>query len=410
VLTADLVRAKRSGGELVLIGMSSQLRERALAMAKEMLDAAALHVGRTREELELALTSVEASVREQRVKDGLIKLVSDRSDFGTTEELDPEIVRKAVFTRAASARRAAAPGAIFDRQSVLADAASELGAGSDVIERALFADLRGAQTLRAFDSISPAGLVAAYERGQAQAVLLRATKVVLTVTATSAGATRALFRRLKFLQLLYEIMPVEGGYRVVIDGPLSLFDAAIRYGQKLALVLSVLDGCEAYQLEAHLRWGKERTPLVFKLASTDRGASPRAQADEPPLSEEVEALLRAFDRMGGAWRAAPSRAILHLPGQGLSVPDLVFSRGKEKVYLEVMGYWSRDAVFRRIDLVERGMSERILFAVSSRLRVSEELLDDCASAALYVYKGTMSARAVAERLETLTGKRPRVPR
>jgi hypothetical protein len=47
----------------------------------------------------------------------------------------------------------------------------------------------------------------------------------------------------------------------------------------------------------------------------------------------------------------------------------------------------------------------MLFAVSSRLRVSEELLDEHASSALYVYKGTMSARAIAERLERLAGAR-----
>ena len=39
--------------------------------------------------------------------------------------------------------------------------------------------------------------------------------------------------------------------------------------------------------------------------------------------------------------------------------------------------------------------------MSSRLRVSEEVLEEDASGALYVYKGTMSARAVAERLESL---------
>ncbi len=66
-----------------------------------------------------------------------------------------------------------------------------------------------------------------------------------------------------------------------------------------------------------------------------------------------------------------------------------------------MGFWSRDAVFRRIELCEAGLGAAILFAVSSRLRVSEELLDDESSAGLYVYKKTMSARAIEKRLDTL---------
>jgi hypothetical protein len=66
-----------------------------------------------------------------------------------------------------------------------------------------------------------------------------------------------------------------------------------------------------------------------------------------------------------------------------------------------MGYWSRAAVWKRVELVQAGLSQRILFAVSARLRVSEAVLDGELPGALYVYKRTMSARAIAERLEEL---------
>jgi hypothetical protein len=96
---------------------------------------------------------------------------------------------------------------------------------------------------------------------------------------------------------------------------------------------------------------------------------------------------------------------------GLCVPDLVFERRREgakreRVYLEVMGYWSRAAVWKRVELVRAGLGERILFAVSSRLRVSEDVLDADLPGALYVYKQTISARAVAERVDSLSGAAP----
>jgi hypothetical protein len=97
------------------------------------------------------------------------------------------------------------------------------------------------------------------------------------------------------------------------------------------------------------------------------------------------------------------------------VPDLVFQAtgadGKPVVvYLEVMGYWSRAAVWQRVELVQAGLRERVLFAVSSRLRVSEEVLDGDLPGALYVYKGTMSARTVLERLDVLSSaKTKRAP-
>ena len=64
-----------------------------------------------------------------------------------------------------------------------------------------------------------------------------------------------------------------------------------------------------------------------------------------------------------------------------------------------MGYWSRAAVWSRVELVQAGLGKRIVFAVSSRLRVSEDVLDGELPGSLYVYKGTMSARAIAERLD-----------
>ena len=84
------------------------------------------------------------------------------------------------------------------------------------------------------------------------------------------------------------------------------------------------------------------------------------------------------------------------------MPDLVFTHGDgRRVYLEVLGFWSRAAVWRRVELVEAGLSERILFAVSERLRVSEEVLDAELPGQLYVYKGVISAATVANRLDAM---------
>ena len=87
------------------------------------------------------------------------------------------------------------------------------------------------------------------------------------------------------------------------------------------------------------------------------------------------------------------------------MPDLRFShRGGEVIWLEVLGYWSRDAVWRRVELVQQGLPEKLLFAASQRLRVSEQVLDEHPSGALYVYKGSLSAKAVLERLERLRSR------
>jgi uncharacterized protein len=109
--------------------------------------------------------------------------------------------------------------------------------------------------------------------------------------------------------------------------------------------------------------------------------------------------------LGSGWRIDRDPAVLDLPGIGLCVPDLAFERSiggcVSRVHLEVMGFWSREAVWRRVDLVRAGLPHRILFAVSRGLRVSEEILDDVSTAALYVFTRVLGARAVLSRLDAL---------
>ncbi len=125
------------------------------------------------------------------------------------------------------------------------------------------------------------------------------------------------------------------------------------------------------------------------------------------LPDEVETLLARFDGRNGKWTASRADELVDLPGVGLCVPDLAFTHRDtgEIVLLEVMGFWSRDAVWKRVELVEAGLPQKILFAVSSRLRVSEAVLEDDAPGALYVYKGAMSAAQIEKKLDALVARR-----
>jgi predicted nuclease of restriction endonuclease-like RecB superfamily len=152
--------------------------------------------------------------------------------------------------------------------------------------------------------------------------------------------------------------------------------------------------------------------VAFRAAgAADQGgtrAAVAADPERPALPDEIAALLvRLAAREEGPWVAAPATVILDLPGAGLCVPDLVFTprRGRgAPVYLEVLGFWSREAVWRRVELVERGLPHRILFAVSKHLRVSEAALDDELPGSLYVYARTLDARAILERVERLAAR------
>ncbi len=369
-------------------------------MAQAYLDIAEGHLDKTREDFDTRCKSVDVHVRDRKLAAGLLKLVLDRCDFEVSADIDPPLLREAVFKEASRQRQAAEQALRFDRGFVMSEAGKQFGLPVDEVDRLLYADLKGAHRLVSFESISPTHLVDLYEKRQGQGVLLKATRVAVSVRSMNPGSYRRLFHKLKFLGLLHVIRPLEkGGYLIDIDGPFSMFRSVTKYGIKLAMLVPALDECGRWKLDAEVLWGKEKQLLTFHLEGGGDGETAEHDAASRP-ADDVAVLVERFDALETEWMVAPSTDILELPGVGLCIPDLQFVHNGtgEVVYLEVMGFWSRDAVWKRVELVEAGLPQRVIFAVSKRLRVSEQVLPTDLPGSLYVYKGVMSASRLAELL------------
>ena len=397
MLTADLVVARRHKGELRLKKLDAKARLRAEEIAAAYVAAVDGLKDVRRGDVMAALDEVIVPARDRKVALGLRKLLLDRCEFSTPEGIDPAELRRRVFEQSAARRREQGD---IDADALLAEVGAELGLSAEQASECLYADLREAHRLMSFASVAAPTLVEGWELANLQAALLRATRVVATVEA-STEQLRFLFRKIKFRRLLHQIEPTPKGCRITLDGPLSLFSQSTKYGLALALVLPSILACDRYRVDAELAWGKRRERLSLSLEGKGRGA----QTGNVELPAEVATLLRRVNDGKSAWTAEPAAKVLDLPGVGLCVPDLRCSHGDsgEIVYFEALGYWSRDAVWKRVELVEAGLPYKIVFGVSTRLRVSESVLDDELPGALLVYKGSISEKHLVEKLDSLLG-------
>src|SRR5690606_28242892 len=137
------------------------------------------------------------------------------------------------------------------------------------VEEALYADLKAEQRLVEVDLPEPRALLERYDLALAQAVLLRARQAVITMEGADPKRVRQLFRIVKFHRLMHRAERVEGGLRIVLDGPLSLFRQTQRYGLQMALVLPSLAHAERWRLEADVAWGDQKRDLQFVVSSDD---------------------------------------------------------------------------------------------------------------------------------------------
>lgn len=399
MLTADLVRPVYRKEGMRVPRLQGNARARAHQLSMEMLAVANQSVGLTRMEFDEALEE-RAPPNERLLWRGLKKLLEDRCTFEVNAVIDPIELRSRLFAKASAFRT----DQLLDdsaRTRLLEELARELLTDAMSVEASLFADLKPAQRLQTVERCDADDLLLRYELGRAQAILLRAEALELRFHFTSPEVLRPVFQKLKFLQLLFSVRQERDELTVHIDGPLSLFRSSTRYGFKLAMALPVFASAPECTLRAQVLWGKARTRRVFVWERAD--CISELPAAPVQLAPEISRLQQEFSSISQDWKVEPAQAVFQTPGQGVCIPDLVFTHRvrQEQIYLELLGFWSRDAVWQRVDWARSGTLPRILFAYSEKLRVSEQALDSVESGALLGFKGVIPVHKLLTKLNEL---------
>jgi uncharacterized protein len=352
-----------------------------LDVSQALLEIFRNHLGRTRGELTEELRELAGDHPNQLIYQGLAKLLEDRCDFETVSEHPPDQLRETTFLTAAAARKARAASAMigapgFERAIVLQDVAAQTGLALEAVDSGLFADLKSEQRLSRFKDLSPERLLQRYNVALAQAVVLRATQVHVTIRSEPPQRYRQLFRRVKFHRLVCNISRNEPeGYQLHLDGPLSLFTATQKYGLQLALFLPAVLLCQDFELEAELLWGPERKPRSFRVSSADGLVSHYADSGMY-LPPELALFVELFRKRITGWQISEDPEVRTLP-DGFWIPDFRLFQAStgRSVDLEVLGFWRRSSVERHLERLRQHIREPFLLAVSEQLHVEDGELD-----------------------------------
>jgi predicted nuclease of restriction endonuclease-like RecB superfamily len=365
--------------------------------------------GRTRGDLEQDQRGLVGDDPGQLVYQGLTKLLEDHCDFETVSGHPPEQLRCEVFRVAAAHRKAAPVGKPFERASVLAEVAAGLALAPDAVEQGLFADLKSEQRLVKCRDISVEHLLQRYNVALAQAVLLRAAAVHVTIRNEPPQRYRQLLRRVKFHRLICEVEKVgPDSYRLHLDGPMSLFSATSKYGLQLALFLPAVLLCADFELKADLLWGPQRKPKTFVLTPRDGLVSHHSDSGMY-VAPELAMFVELFRKRVAEWDLVEETDVFPL-GDGFWVPDfrLVHRATGQPVLLEVLGFWRRASAERHLERLRRHVRQPYLLAVSEQLHIADAELDGLA-AGIHRFRNMPLpdeiARLAHEALETATTTR-----
>jgi len=160
--------------------------------------------------------------------------------------------------------------------------------------------------------------------------------------------------------------------------------------------------------------GRERQPLRYTLPVHSQGNSPAGMKPpdvniQPQASRRRGAFSRDLAALPGPCGQPPATGFSS-PGVGQWCPTWSsYIRNGQRCLSGSSGFWSRDAVWKRIELARKGLPQAVVFAVSKHLRVSEAALDEGLPAALYVYARVMNAHAILDRVKEVAAA-PRIRR
>ncbi len=380
MLTGRLVRV-RHGRDRVIPCFLDTADTLWLEVAERLLELFRAQEGRARGELEEDVRELFGDDPAQLVYQGLAKLLEDRCEFEVVSGCPPEQLREQVFGAAAAQRSTFnverstlhSPSLTpFNRARVLQEVAESLSLTPQAVDQGLFADLKSEQRLIRFKDISAERLLQRYNVALAQAVLLRSTRVHIVIRGATPQRYRQLFRLVKFHRLVCEMERLgPDGYRLHVDGPLSLFTATQKYGLQLALFLPAVLLCRDYDLRAELSWGPQRKPKTLILTPAD-GLVSHYPDIGMYVPAELAMFVELFRKKITDWDIIEETDILPL-GDGFWVPDfrLVQRETGRHVFLEVLGFWRRSSAEKHLQRLRRHAPEPFLLAVSEQLRVDD---------------------------------------
>ena len=136
--------------------------------------------------------------------------------------------------------------------------------------------------------------------------------------------------------------------------------------------------------------------------TAEKGFKPIGPSTGQWVPEEVSWLEERFARLNSDWRMETESEIVDLGGQGVLVPDYVFTHPPTgtKVYLDFLGYWRSGGVRTRLDLLSRYGPPNLILAISAELAVDEETSTGLPGE-VYEFRRTPVARDILKILETM---------
>lgn len=372
MLPSDLLVARARKGFIYPLFSSFDALE--IHVARLLIRVFAESVGAKRRDLEEKVKNVEDIAfklgLDYRFARGLAHLLYRRTHFSKPEAaIDPIKARLEIF-KIASEKFGGFTLNEEERAKVFASAASKLGVSVEELISSFTAVYEELQIVEGFNAPSPIELLKIYNLSLAQTLLFKALDLTAEVEISGAEMKILLFN-VKRLGLMYLAEKTPRGIRLYIDGPASIVKQTERYGTRLAKLLPYITCARRWSIRARVK----RRGVIYKFQLDDRYSRffPRSKLELEEYDSRLERVFhRRFITLGSEWKIYREPEPL-IAGRHVFIPDFVFEKNGVKVYFEIMGFWTREYLERKLEKLRSLEEVKMILAVNSELACSSDI-------------------------------------
>jgi uncharacterized protein len=355
------------------------------------------------------VSKIEAKYADYKLVRGLCHLLEQRcvyasytssniafSDNGNNNNTNNAIyLRRKIFEESS---RNGYPVTENERKDILQKVASKNNLTIDGLELAMWNDLDKNKYLKNFDSLTSLQLVAWYNISIIQTVLLNCVKLEFSVY--GGFNWKKILRKIKQLGLMYflysepnlklannqtknqdMLLGSNNDKRIIctVDGPLSIVRLTDKYGMAMAKLIPLIIFTERWSIDATILRksmnGIKKT-YNFQLSNRDKDL-PIFDASHITSHTHVQSerdseiglsfnkyIMDSFDSnvekkfmdkfltFSTDWQLAREPDPLILSDGKAFIPDFVFEKHGVKVYLEIVGFWTKDYLKRKLEKIK----------------------------------------------------------
>jgi hypothetical protein len=396
MLQSSLIRAKIRKGKIYPV-FADINNVRDVELASTMIDRfkSAVKNGETKGSIASSVKELEYYY-DYRLVRGFYSLLERQSVFKSKADyhgIDPILLRRKVFEE--SSKRGFALTE-YERGRIMSDIAKAFNINSNMLEELLMSDMDDNLLIIELKPISVDKLIASYNLSLIQTLLFKC--VTFECKVSSGVEWKYLLRDVKRLGLMYMLEYDDNNNNnssnkkvsnitCIVDGPLSIFKMTEKYGTSIARLIPTIVNAREWYIRAWIvRDSNRARSYEFTLSSKDNVMLDKSRDPSTNIydyngksitiydSSIEERFANTFINYDTGWRLVREPEPIVVSNKAF-IPDFAFEKGNIRVYLEIVGFWTKEYIERKLQKIRELRVERsdidIIVAIDKELECSK---------------------------------------